>query len=503
MKVTVNKFNLDKITADTLVVGCWQEQGKKATPSVLGQVDLMTDGVIGRYFEKDEKFGKLFESGTFHIPPKKHKKIEKVVLVGLGKAEKLDNVKLKQVAAYIGKQHTKGVRRLAIYLPEETKVSDRVDIVVYGFASGIFDPGHHKTERNENGKSKMENLGILVDGDIAKVREKADLGLVISESIHKVREVVNLPANVCTPEYMVKFAQKIATENKLKIEVFSEKQVNQMGMNLMAAVAKGSEEDLYFVVMEYQGLPRQGFSLALVGKGITFDSGGISIKPGENMEWMKMDMAGAASVFGAMEIISRLRPKINVVAAVPLTENLPSGRASKPGDVVKGLSGKTVEIINTDAEGRLVLADALTYIQKNSKPDWIVDVATLTGAVVVSLGTWASGVLGRPQNFVDLVKEAGNTSGERLWQLPLYDEFRDQLKSYIADISNLSTVKGGGVSTGAKFLEEFVDEKVNWAHLDIAGTAWEENEKPYQTKGATGVMVATLVNLVMRLAGEK
>lgn len=502
MKVTVDKFNLDKITADTLVVGLWQEQGKKVLrESVLGQVDRMSEGVIGRYLSKNEKFGKLFDSATFHISPRKHKSIEKVVVVGLGKIDKLDNVKLKQVAAFVGKQHSKGAKSLAIYLPGEVNVADRADMVVVGFALGIFDPGYHKTEKNENGKLKIENLDILMDGDLAQARKKTELGLLIADTLHRVREVVNLPANVCTPEYMVRFAKKIAAENRLKIEVFSEKQVNAMGMNLMASVAKGSEEDLYFVVMSYKS-PGAKKTLVLIGKGITFDSGGISIKPGEGMEWMKMDMAGAAAVLGAMEVIAKLRPKINVIAACPLTENLPSGRASKPGDVVKGLSGKTAEIINTDAEGRLVLADALTYTQKNFKPDYIVDVATLTGAAIIALGNWASAILGRPQRFVEQVKEATESSGERVWQLPLYDEYRDQLKSYIADIANVSSIKGGGTETGAKFLEEFVGEKVNWVHLDIAPTAWEENEKPYQVKGATGVMVGTLVNLAMRLAGE-
>ena len=489
--------DLNKVTAEVLAVGVFQGDSKKS--ALFKKIDDLTEGSVARFFTKNPKFGKLFDSAVFHIAPKKHKSLEKIVFVGLGKKDKLDTNRLRQVAGAIGKHHTKNIKSAAVYLEGGAR---ELETIVVGFSSGIFDPGHHKTEKIENGKLKVDNLELLISGDLKKAEEEARRGLVIAEAIHKVREVVNLPANIVTPQYMVKWAREIANENKLKIEVFSEKQVNEMGMGIMASVAKGSEEDLYFVIMKYSH-PQAKKTLALVGKGITFDSGGISLKPGDSMEWMKMDMAGAASVFGAIEVISKLKPKINVIAACPLTENLPSGRASKPGDVVKGLSGKTVEIINTDAEGRLVLADAITYVQKNFKPDYIVDAATLTGASIVALGNWASAVLGRPQSFIDTVCDAASEAGERVWQLPLYDEYKDQLKSYIADIGNVSSVKGGGTETGAKFIEEFVDEKVSWAHLDIAPNAWEENERPYASKGATGVPLLTLVNLAEILSQSK
>ena len=496
MKVNVLSPNLTKLTSDTLVVGIWQET---RGDSDLISADALTDGAILRFLEKNKKFGKPYDLQTFHLAPTRHPKIEKVVIAGLGESEKLDNYKLKQIAAAVGKAQTKDARSVAINLPKVARVEGWVEAIVIGFNAGVFDPGHYKTEKIENGKWKIENLELLVDGDLDKVKRGVALGQLIADSINKVREVVNQPANIVTPEYMVKWAREIASANKLKMQVFSEAQVNQMGMGLMASVAKGSEEDLYFVVMEYRGSNPKGPTLALVGKGITFDSGGISIKPSESMEWMKMDMAGAAAVFGAINVIAKLKSKINVIAACPLTENLPSGRASKPGDVVRGLSGKTAEIINTDAEGRLVLADAITYVERTFKPDYMVDVATLTGASVVALGNWATAILGRPQEFVEKVKEAALEAGERVWQLPLYEEYRDQLKSYIADIANVSSTKGGGTETGAKFIEEFVDKKVNWAHLDIAPTAWEENDRPYASKGATGTMVSTLVNLALSL----
>lgn len=500
MKVDIVSLDkLEKLQTEVLAVGVFAES-VVSSDRFIKKVDDLTDNAIFCLFKKNKKFGKVFEAQTFHISPKKHKFVEKIIVLGLGKEEKLDNYKLRQVASFIGKNKGREVKSLALYLPDKLKISGKLEILINGFSEGNFDPGYHKTEKNNGQEVKFENLTILAGDRDRGVEAQVKKALVVSEAIHKVREVVNQPANIATPEYMVKFAKKIATEGNLKIEVFSEKQVNEMRMGIMASVAKGSEEDLYFVVMRYVGGGSSGPTLGIVGKGITFDSGGISIKPSESMEWMKMDMAGAATCFGVMEVVSKLKPKVNVICACPLTENLPSGRASKPGDVAKGLSGKTVEIINTDAEGRLVLSDALTYVQKNFKPDYIVDVATLTGAVVVALGNFATGVMGRPQEFVDRIIKSGESSGERIWQLPLYSEYREMLKSYIADIGNVSGGRAAGAETAAKFLEEFVDEKQAWVHLDIAGTAWEENDKPYIPKGATGAAVTTLVDLALGLA---
>lgn len=495
MKVDVLKnAKIKDLTVDTLAIGYFVGGEKD---KLIKEVDELTDGSVLRHLAKSKKFGKTFEAAIFHISPRAHKTIEKLVLFGLGKADKLDNLKLRQVAGYVAKNHAKTAKKIAVYFPQEAKIVGRADIAVVGFSAGIFDPGVLKSKREEDSQKGVESFTLLTSENVGS--EKIEKGMVISESINRVREIINKPANIITPEYLVGFAKKVASENKLRIEIFSEKQVNDMGMGIMASVAKGSDQDLYFVVMRYMGAGSVGPTLAIVGKGITFDSGGISIKPSEAMEWMKMDMAGAAACFGVMDIVGQLKPKVNVICVCPLTENLPSGRATKPGDVVTGLSGKTVEVINTDAEGRLVLSDALTYVQKNFKPDYIVDVATLTGAVQVALGNLASGAMGRPQKFVEQVIEAGNNTGERLWQLPLYDEYRDLLKSYIADIANVSGGRGAGAETGAKFLEEFVDEKQAWVHLDIASTAWEESDKPYISKGSTGFSVTTLVDLVMNL----
>ena len=488
------------IQEEVLVLGVVPEQASK--DGFVKQADDLVGGSIAKFLNKKKKFGKVFDSVTFHVSPKSHKKLDRVVLVGLGSPEKLDVYTLRQISGFIGKNAASDVSSLAIYFPAGVKLSHLADTVVVGVMTGMMDPGHHKSLNEESkAKVRVESLTILSDEPVKP--ELMNKGEILAQAINRAREVINKPANVVTPEYMVGLAKKIAAEGPLKIEVFSEKQVNEMGMGIMASVARGSEEDLYFVVMRYLGAGSKGPMLAIVGKGITFDSGGISIKPSEQMEWMKMDMAGAAACFGAMEAIAKLKPKVNVICACPLTENLPSGRASKPGDVVKGLSGKTVEIINTDAEGRLVLADALTYVQKNFKPDYIVDLATLTGAAIVALGSAATAVLGRPQGFVENVITAGAKTGERMWQLPLYDEYGELLKSYIADIANISAGKGAGVETGAKFLEEFVDKNQQWVHLDIAPTAWEEGDKPYIAKGATGYGVTTIVELAQSLSYQK
>ncbi|MBI3283159.1 leucyl aminopeptidase [Candidatus Curtissbacteria bacterium] len=492
--LVVGVFEGEKIVSDKQSLRSSSSQDSTAGLKTIKKLDELTDGALMRALSKNEKFGKPFEHLTFYISPKAHKFIEKFIVVGLGKEKNFDNYKLRQVSGFAGKNKGKNVKSVGLLFPEEVVALSKIEILIEGFLDGNFDSGHHKTER-DNHKLEFEKLTVLGNG---RADQKAiERALIIADAVHKVREVINQPANIATPEYLVKFAKKIAAGGRMKIEVFSEKQVNEMGLGIMASVAKGSEEDLYFVVMRYLGGGSAGSTLAIVGKGITFDSGGISIKPSESMEWMKMDMAGAATCFGVIEVISKLKPKVNVVCACPLTENLPSGRASKPGDVARGLSGKTVEIINTDAEGRLVLSDALTYVQKNFKPDYIVDVATLTGAVVVALGSLATGVMGRPQDFLDRVIKSGEATGERIWQLPLYAEYREMLKSYIADIGNVSSGRAAGAETAAKFLEDFVDEKQAWVHLDIAGTAWEENDKPYCARGATGTILTTLVNLVL------
>jgi len=303
-----------------------------------------------------------------------------------------------------------------------------------------------------------------------------------------------------TPGDMAEMAGEVAKENNLELTVLDKKEMQKLGMGALLGVAQGSCQPPKFIIIKYKGTNTDEIDLALVGKGITFDSGGISIKPSNKMDEMKTDMAGGAAVIAAMAAISRLKPEINVTAIVPAVENLPSGSALKPGDILTAMTGRTIEIISTDAEGRLILADALGYANK-LKVKRIVDVATLTGACQVALGSICTGVFGNNQQLVDKIVAAGAEAGEPMWQMPMYEEYKEQNKSDIADIKNAA--KGGaGAITAAQFLAEFAGD-TPWVHLDIAGTSFGDKERKYYTKGATGVPMRTLVNLVMAISGQK
>ena len=319
----------------------------------------------------------------------------------------------------------------------------------------------------------------------------------MAEATNWARDIVNEPANKMTPTQMAEAASQLAETCGLSVEVLDKARMTKLGMGGLLGVAQGSQQPPRFIILGYKGKATTDIDLALVGKGITFDSGGISIKPSEGMADMKGDMAGGASVMAALSAMAQLKLKINVTALVPTTENLPSGTALKPGDIIKAMNGQTIEVLNTDAEGRLILADALCYARR-LKVKAIVDVATLTGACMVALGKICTGVFSNNQELADKVMAAGQEAGEPAWQLPMFEEYREQLKSDIADIKNIGNRYGGAI-TAAKFLADFVDD-TPWVHLDIAGTADSDKEKGYLVKGATGVPVRTLVNLVLHMA---
>jgi leucyl aminopeptidase len=304
-----------------------------------------------------------------------------------------------------------------------------------------------------------------------------------------------------TPTRVAEAATEAAAETPIEIEVLDEEQCAELGMGSYLSVARGSHEPAKFIVMRYRGRGGEGYDLGLVGKGITFDSGGISIKPSEDMHLMKYDMSGAGAVMAATLVIARLGLPVNVICAAPCTENLPGGHATKPGDVFTSMSGKTVEVTNTDAEGRLVLIDGITFVQGQGATR-IVDVATLTGAVRIALGRHYTGMFGRPEGFVEAVRRAGERSGERLWPLPLSDEYRDEMKSDIADLRNTASRLGGAI-LGAAFIDAVVDGETEWVHLDIASTAWFEEDRPFSPKGPQGPTVRSLVELASSIAQRK
>jgi leucyl aminopeptidase len=320
---------------------------------------------------------------------------------------------------------------------------------------------------------------------------------VIGEAANFAREIINEPSNFMTPSELARRAEEVARECGLEVDVLDEARMKELGMGSLLGVAQGSAEPAKLIVLTYTPPSESKETVAIVGKGVTFDTGGISIKPADGMEKMKYDMAGGATTIAAMRAIAQLRPNVNVIGLVPAVENMPGGRAQRPGDVVRSMSGKTIEVINTDAEGRLILCDALSYALKLGATK-IVDLATLTGAVSIALGDVYVAVLGNNQQWTEEIIAAGKEVGEKIWQLPLDKEYREQIKSEIADIKNVGGRKAGTI-TGAYFLREFVGD-TPWAHLDIAGTAWNDSNKPYLSVGPTGVCVRTLVNLVSKVA---
>jgi leucyl aminopeptidase len=367
---------------------------------------------------------------------------------------------------------------------------------VEGVLMGLFEPDQYKTrDREERQIDRLVLVGSDAGSEDAIVRA-IDRGRIIGESVNFARGLSNEPSSTLTPTELARRAGEIAQQFGLEIDVLDEPQMKELGMGALLGVARGSDEPCKLIVLRYTGeraATKDGNLIAIVGKGITFDSGGISIKPADGMEKMKYDMSGAAATLAVMRAIAQLKPAVNIMGLMPTTENMPSGHAYKPGDVLRAMSGKTIEVINTDAEGRLILADAITYAKKLGATR-IIDLATLTGAVSIALGSIYGAILGNDQDLVDQVRKAAADVGERLWQLPMDEDYRDLIKSDIADIKNTGG-RYAGTITAAYFLREFA-ENTPWVHLDIAGTAWESEKKPYMAKGPTGAGIRTLINFI-------
>ncbi|MCP4717239.1 MAG: leucyl aminopeptidase, partial [Deltaproteobacteria bacterium] len=350
--------------------------------------------------------------------------------------------------------------------------------------------------KNDNGNKPLKEVTLLATdaGDAARARTAVRRAEIICRGTLLARDLVSRPSNSATPTFLAGTARRVARKHGLACKVLDEKQAFKLGMGSYLSVARGTDEPARFIVLEYKPKRQKATAtVALIGKAITFDSGGISLKPPGGMEEMKTDMAGGAAVLGAMQAVAALKLPVHVVGLVPATENLPSGHALKPGDIVKAMSGKTIEIISTDAEGRLVMADALHYA-KRYKPAAMIDLATLTGACVIALGNDASGIMGTDERLVARIRKAADATGEKVWQLPLWDEYREQIKSDVADIKNVGGRAAGTITAGC-FLKEFVDE-IPWVHIDIAGTAWLKKDNPYTPKGASGVGVRLLVEML-------
>jgi leucyl aminopeptidase len=483
---------------DALVVGIAQG-AKMEGPAA--EIDRALEGALSRMIESGEIRGKESEVTVVHswgrFPA------ARVALVGLGKPGGEPLFAMRRGAGAAARVlQSKGCRRVGFVLhaqtPQGTRAEQTARAVVEGACAGAYRGGECKSTNED--KSELETLVLLgvEGGDDDPVVAAGKAGHVAGEATNYARRLVNLPPNEMTPRRLAEEALSTAKETGLEAEILEPEQIAALGMGAFAAVARGSEEPARLIVVRHKK-ETGGPHLAFVGKGLTFDSGGLSLKPSDKMTAMKQDMAGGAAVLAAMGAVTQLGLDVDVMGIIPATENLPSGRAYRPDDVLTALNGKTIEIVSTDAEGRLILADALAYACQLGATH-IIDVATLTGACIIALGHAASGVMGSDTALVEAVIDAGERAGERMWRLPLFPEYRKQLDSEIADLKNVGG-RAAGTITGGCFLREFVGE-TPWVHIDIAGTAFAEKSEPYGVAGATGAATRTLVALAERMAGD-
>ncbi|HEX8211984.1 MAG TPA: leucyl aminopeptidase [Longimicrobium sp.] len=427
---------------------------------------------------------------------------ERILLAGVGKADALTAEKLRRLGGIAAKQAAKArAAEATVLLPASAVGAHEAARAV---AEGVVLGAYTFTELKAlpEGQSAPVELGsvtiLLPDGaDEGAAAEGARIGEIAARAENLARNLGNLPGNIATPTYLADVAERIGREHGMNVTILGPAEMEAEGMGALLAVARGTDEEPRFIVLEHRGGAEGDRPLVLVGKGLTFDAGGISIKPGQGMEEMKFDMCGGAGVLGAMQAIGELKVRANVIGIVPSSENLLGGRAMKPGDIFRAHSGKTFEVVNTDAEGRLILADALSYARRFD-PVAVLDAATLTGACVIALGHQATGVMGNDEALIAEVRAAGDRTGERCWQLPMYEEYREQIRSDYADIKNSGGRPAGAITAGW-FLREFVSYP--WAHLDVAGTAWGEGKLSYQVKGATGVPTRLFVDWVLARAG--
>ena len=473
---------------ECIVLGCFEND--KAS---LSDLDKKLDGRISSLFERKEFTGELFQ--IWLLNTLKKISAENILLVGLGKKEEFDAEKLRKASGHSTKYlREAGIKIFATVL-HHTEVKDAgvkflAQIVTEGAMLANYKFVEYKTVDRDKIRF-VDSVVLLASKNKKDVESGVNEAVVVSKAQCWVRDLVNMPPSVLTPDKLAAAAR--ALPKSVKVSVFDKKKIKELGMGGILAVNAGAIHEPKFIVAEYKN--STGAPIALVGKGITFDSGGLSLKPAQYMEDMKMDMAGAAVVLGVLKAIAELKLPVHVIGFAAVTENLPSGAAYKPGDIITAFNKKTIEVLNTDAEGRIILADALSFAETR-KPQAIIDLATLTGACIVALGTAAAGLTGSNQHLIDRIAVAGDAVFERCWKLPLYDEYKEMVKSDIADVRNLGRPdKEAGALTAAAFLSSFV-EKTPWAHIDIAGPAWSQDDKFYLSKGGTGFGVRLLVELL-------
>jgi leucyl aminopeptidase len=461
------------------------------TGTDLAQWSNASGGELARLRESREVRGKLYETHWLHVDDANWR-CRRVLVMGAGARGELTLERARRLATAAGLLARKQrIGRLALVQRGPLDRQACAQALAEGLVLASFRTDPYKTREREQGA--LREAAIITEGEDNSVRAAAERGVVLGEATNLARALSNEPSNLLTPGGFAERARELLTSDRLAIDVLDEARIQALGMGLLAGVSRGSVEPPCMLIVRYTP-PRAASDavLGLVGKGVTFDTGGVSIKPADGMDKMKHDMTGGASVLAALHAVARLQPPVSVVGVIPATENMVGGRAIKPGDVLRSASGKTVEVLNTDAEGRLILADALWYARELGATH-MVDVATLTGACVVALGRTTSGLFGQPASWVEVVRETGERAGDRLWPMPLFEDYTELLESEIADLQNIGG-RAAGAITAAAFLKEFTGG-VPWAHLDIAGTAWADEATPYRPKGATGVSVRTLAEL--------
>ena len=492
LKVEISNIPLKNEKLDALIVFVAEDtnvygSGLSGLPDELKK--LLNASLKLKVFSGKKGSKKHFVSGYTKIP--------QMLAVGLGKKDELDTEALRRAAGNAGKMlsalKANSVGFLLTSLFKESTEADVGQIIVEGLALGAYEFNVYKTNRNN--KSKVNFIKIhCCDPEKITSLKALKYGKIFADGTNLARTLGNTPANDLKPKDIAAEAKKIAKQYNMECNVLEEKDMKKLGMGMLLGVSRGSTEPAKLVVMEYRHHKAKQ-KVAFVGKGVTFDSGGISLKPGKNMDEMKFDMCGAAAVLGAMKVIGQVNPKLNIVAVIPTTENLPDGNAQRPGDIVTAHNGKRVEILNTDAEGRLILGDALSYVVKEFKPDAIVDLATLTGACITALGHLTTAAITNNDKLMEQVLNAGIKSGDRVWQLPSFPEYGESIKGKYADLQNIG-VGDSGTIIGGLFLEHFING-TPWVHLDIAGTSWNVKHISYHpNSGATGVGVRLIVDLV-------
>ncbi|MGV8916224.1 MAG: leucyl aminopeptidase [Pseudomonas sp.] len=495
MELVVKSTSPETLKTATLVVAIGEG---RTLSDAAKSLDTLSGGAISAVLKRGDLAGKVGQSLLLHSLP--NLKAERVLLVGVGKDEELaDRQFRKVISAVLSVLKGLGGSDAALAL-DALKVKNRN---TYGKARLLAETlvdGEYVFDRFKSQKADpraLKKITLLTDkANQADVERAVTHGQAIANGMAFTRDLGNMPPNLCHPSYLAEQAKDLGKEYKsLKVEIHDEKKLKELGMGAFLAVGQGSEQPPRLIVMNYQGGKKSDQPYVLVGKGITFDTGGISLKQAPGMDEMKFDMCGAASVFGTLRAVLELKLPINLVCLLACAENMPSGRATRPGDIVSTMSGQTVEILNTDAEGRLVLCDTLTYAER-FKPKAVIDIATLTGACVVALGGHTSGLMGNNDALVGQLLDAGKAADDRAWQLPLFDEYQEQLDSPFADIANIGGPKGGTITAGC-FLSRFA-KAYEWAHLDIAGTAWLSGGKD---KGATGRPVPLLTQYLLDRAG--